>query len=302
MRSLIFQRLPSPNAALQPITVYITGNGSFSTTVMGRTVTALGTVRNGESMTFTVPDSACEIIAVIGNPYRFCAAELVKIPEGDSDIMLIGSVIDDSSCGEHFSFHGVSGTERYTNYQKPSNKWLIPVIAAALVMLVTIVVMSVQLTLSEMPTTTYPPSYPAPETFLDLVLPETPEEYTLADVTIPLPPRFVMQGPMDQTYLTDGAYIITVETVLKTETADPTAYDFARSTMKALDDSCHVQYQPEKEADFLNLEYRKNDKYYSVYFYEGADVYYAVTFSAESAAIRENRENIREIAKMITVK
>ena len=105
MRKLTITRRRSFVASLAKMKVYLEDRQYGDTMVSGTPCRLLGTIKNGETVTFDIPNTAGMLFVTAGKN-SYCS-EALPIFEGEADIFLSGQNYYDRISGNAFRFDGV---------------------------------------------------------------------------------------------------------------------------------------------------------------------------------------------------
>ena len=124
MRIFTVQRRESFAARLLKMHVYIEDYENPTTKVAGKPCRLLGYIKNGETRTFNIPESACHIYVVAGKPKGYLESELLPLPEGNQPIFVSGQNCFDFFTGTPFRFDNIVNETTYRHRSKNMKKGL----------------------------------------------------------------------------------------------------------------------------------------------------------------------------------
>jgi len=120
MRRLTIIRQKSFVACLSKTKIYVEDADSRDLVIKGVQCRYLGSVKNGETVSFEIGDSGAKLFAIAGKSSKEYCNELYVLPEGSEDITLSGKHQYDPSSGNAFRFDNNNSEMAAAN--KASNK------------------------------------------------------------------------------------------------------------------------------------------------------------------------------------
>lgn len=113
--------------------VYIEDYNNFDSEINNTPCRFLGTLKNGETQTFTVGDEAAKVYVIADQLSKGICTEYYNLPAGTEDVTLTGQNRYNPANGNAFRFDGVTDEDVLQNRKKGNKKGIIILIVAALV-------------------------------------------------------------------------------------------------------------------------------------------------------------------------
>ena len=135
MRNLTIKREKSFVGCLMKLNVYIVDEYG-DTTINNQQCRKLGTLKNGEEVTFLVDDWATRIYVIVDKLSAGFCSELYDLPAGTDDVRLTGKCRFDLMSGNAFRFNGQVSAEMQEHRRKTTQKGSVVQIVAILVGLI----------------------------------------------------------------------------------------------------------------------------------------------------------------------
>lgn len=132
MRTLTITRGKTFVGCLGKFKFYVEDANNPETTILNTPCRKLGTIKNGETKSFEIPEEAVKIFVIADKVSKGFCNEYYPIPAGTEDVTLTGQCKFNPANGNAFRFDGVTDEAVLANRRKSSNKGLI-VLAVALV-------------------------------------------------------------------------------------------------------------------------------------------------------------------------
>jgi hypothetical protein len=132
MRNLTIKREKSFVGCLMKLNVYIVDEYG-DTTINNQQCRKLGTLKNGEEVTFLVDDWATRIYVIADKLSKGFCSELYDLPAGTEDVRLTGKCKYSWISGNAFRFNGPVSAEAQVYRKKTSKKgWIVMIVAVIL--------------------------------------------------------------------------------------------------------------------------------------------------------------------------
>ena len=133
MRKLTIKRQKSFVACLGKMKVYIEDANSPELEIDGISYRKLGTLGNGQEVTFEIGSQAARICVIADKMSRNLCNEVYPLPEGEEDICLTGKNHYNPATGNPFYFDGVTDPTVLANRKKKSFRFVLIFIAAIVI-------------------------------------------------------------------------------------------------------------------------------------------------------------------------
>lgn len=130
MRSLTITRAKRFVASLGKMKVYIEDPDASEITIQNVPCRKLGTLKNGETVTFPISDLAARVFVVADTMSRNLSNDYYPIPAGTEDVVISGKNTFNPGAGNPFRFDGVTDPEVLANRKKGSIKGIVIMILA----------------------------------------------------------------------------------------------------------------------------------------------------------------------------
>lgn len=127
MRNLTITRAKSFVACLGKMKVYIEDPDTNELMINGVPCRKLGTIKNGETVTFPIGDLAAKVFVIADKASRNYSNDYYPLPAGAEDITISGKNQYNLSAGHPFRFDGVTDPEVLANRKQGSRKgtWIL---------------------------------------------------------------------------------------------------------------------------------------------------------------------------------
>lgn len=132
MRNLTITRTKSFVGCLAKMKVYIEDPVSNELTINGVPCRKLGTLKNGETASFSIGDQAAKVFVIADKASRNYSNDCYPIPEGVEDIAITGKNHFNPGAGNPFRFDGITDPEVLANRKKGSRKGVVILVAAVI--------------------------------------------------------------------------------------------------------------------------------------------------------------------------
>lgn len=133
MRTLTITRNKTFVGCAGKIRLYVEDYTSPETTILDTPCRLLGTLKNGETQSFEIPEEAVKIFAIADKVSKSYCNEFYPIPAGFDPVALTGMCKFNPASGNAFRFDGVTDETVLANRRKGGKKGLIILIAAVIV-------------------------------------------------------------------------------------------------------------------------------------------------------------------------
>lgn len=130
MRSLTITRTKSFVASLGKMKVYIEDPDASEITIQNVPCRKLGTLKNGETATFTISDIAAKVFVIADTMSRNYSNDYYPIPAGTEDVVISGKNKYNPGAGNPFRFDGVTDPEVLANRKKGGRKGIVILVLA----------------------------------------------------------------------------------------------------------------------------------------------------------------------------
>ena len=130
MRTLTITRNKTFVGCAGKIRLYMEDYTSPETTILDTPCRLLGTLKNGETQSFEIPEEAVKIFAIADKVSKSYCNEFYPIPAGFDPVTLAGQCRYNPATGNAFRFEGVTDEEVLANRRRGSKKGIIVLIAA----------------------------------------------------------------------------------------------------------------------------------------------------------------------------
>lgn len=273
MRNLTIQRRKAFAASFVKMKVYLEDRQSGDTIINGVPCRLLGRMKNGETVTFQIPNTAGMLFVVQGKRSASYSSEALPIFEGEYDIFLSGQNQFDFTSGHAFRFDNITLDATLAHRAQTAKKGKKVMILS----LVLGIILGIALV------------------FAASFISASPRTFSEKNFTITLTHEFEIEHD-EYFYLgfESDDYAVTVDRVSKRELAanvntEIAAIDsleeYARYIEQLDNDVYKTQKPVTKKGDLLYYEYQytyDDDTYYcAVYYYETDGYYWQVDFIAE---------------------
>lgn len=289
MRNLTIKRAKRFVGCLGTMKVYIEDPQANDMTINGVTCRMLGTLKNGETKTFSVSEAAVKVFVIAGKLSKGFCNEYYPLPESTEDILLTGKNCFNPAAGNAFRFDGVVDPAVLANRKKTTRKGMIVLIAAAIVGAVVGFVMGGQMVKNM------------------LSAKQEPKEYQVADLRITLTEQFKdfsVEGYTGGFQTRDVAILILQENRNMLEAGGVNSLtQYAKLVQQVNKHNAPIQ----EEEHFLYYEYdfhnstTNEDFHYFVMMYKNPVDFYIVQFAVRQAETENYREQVMEWAKSVNV-
>ena len=289
MRNLTIKRAKRFVGCLGTMKVYIEDPQANDMTINGVTCRMLGTLKNGETKTFSVSEAAAKVFVIAGKLSKGFCNEYYPLPESTEDILLTGKNCFNPAAGNAFRFDGVVDPAVLANRKKTTRKGMIVLIAAVIVGAVVGTVMGGQM-VKDMLSAKY-----------------EPKEYQVADLRIMLTDQFKdfsVEGYTGGFQTRDVAILILQENRNMLEAGGVNSLtQYAKLVQQVNKHNAPIQ----EEEHFLYYEYdfhnrtTNEDFHYFVMMYKNPVDFYIVQFAVRQAETENYREQVMEWAKSVNV-
>ncbi len=129
MRNLTIKREKSAVAALVKLKIYIEDKYIPELYINGVPCRKIGTVKNGATETFKIPEKATRVFAIWDKPTRNVSNDCYELSEGQADVVLSGKATLDTFRFNPFKFDGNNNEEAKLLRKKAQKKTIITFIA-----------------------------------------------------------------------------------------------------------------------------------------------------------------------------
>ena len=130
MRNLTIKRTKSFVGCIIKMKVYIEDPASNEITINNVPCRKLGTLKNGETVTFQIDNNQAKIFVIADKISKEYCNDFYTIPEGEDDISISGKNHFNPSAGNAFLFDGIHNDEILEKRNKNKKKGLVIFIAA----------------------------------------------------------------------------------------------------------------------------------------------------------------------------
>lgn len=130
MRTLTITRNKTFVGCAGKIRLYVEDYTSPETTILDTPCRLLGTLKNGETQSFEIPEEAVKIFAIADKVSKSYCNEFYPIPAGFDPVTLAGQCRYNPATGNAFRFEGVTDEEVLANRRRGSKKGIVVLIAA----------------------------------------------------------------------------------------------------------------------------------------------------------------------------
>lgn len=132
MRILTIERKKSVVGCLAAMKVYVE-SATGDTHIDGVPCAKLGTLKNGKTETFYVPEEACRIFIIADRLTKNCCSEVYRLPAGTDPVALTGKICYRPFSGNPFRIDGNDSPEARSHRKKNSRKfWVVMLVACLL--------------------------------------------------------------------------------------------------------------------------------------------------------------------------
>lgn len=280
MRTITITRRKTYVGCLVKLRVYIEDPTTPELTISGTPCRLLGTMKNGETVTFPIPTTPAKLFVIYDKASRGYSSELLPIPEGEDNIYVSGKCHYNTVEGHPFRFDGITGEATMAHRTQTRKKgFVVYAIAIAVGLVIGLLV-----------------------GFADLIFPAEPETFTKDNFSITLTNRFdeFDQDGCDVCYESNDIVVF----VESSRNDNSTLQAYAESNSE-LDPETHSLLKVlSKEDGLLYFDYEYEDFVdhfaYCCYYYEDGGYFYIVTFACEYSDYDDLRATITEYAKSVT--
>lgn len=133
MRTLTITRGKTFVGCLGKFKFYVEDANNPELTILNTPCRKLGTLKNGETKSFEIPEEAVRIFVIADKVSKGFCNEYFPIPAGTEDVTLTGQCKFNPANGNAFRFDGVTDEEVLANRRKSSSKGLIVLVVAMVV-------------------------------------------------------------------------------------------------------------------------------------------------------------------------
>lgn len=133
MRNLTIQRQKSFVASMASLKVYIEDPVNGDLNINGSMCRKLGTIKNGETVTFQVTEEAARVYVIADKLSRKYCNEFYPLPEGDMDVVLSGKCHYNPGAGNPFRFDGVTDEAVLKNRKRRNRFGIILIVASVII-------------------------------------------------------------------------------------------------------------------------------------------------------------------------
>lgn len=282
MRKLTIERRRANVSSLIRSYVYLEDPTKPDAVIDGRPCRLLGTVKNGETVTFEIPSGGAMLFITEKNKlsHKLCTEALPLFP-GDEDIFLSGAYIMLQSLVSVFCLDGV--TNEVTDARRALNcrnstKFFT---TAMLTTIVVSVILGVLLFL------------------VDELWIISPKSFRAGELSVTLTDDFTAKKTSEIIYFHSSDYDVAVREYTKDGV---TLTRFAKAYGENFDESVIVTREPKKTDGMFYMEGigvagETRDRF-SAYFFEHDQIFYVVTFIADEEEY--NEETVKEWASTVT--
>lgn len=283
MRTITITRRKTYIGCLVKLRVYIEDPTTPELTISGTPCRLLGTMKNGETVTFPIPTTPAKLFVIADKASRSYSSELLPIPEGEDNIYVSGKCHYNTVEGHPFRFDGITGEATMAHRTQTRKKgFVVYAVAIAVALVIGLLV-----------------------GFADLIFPAKPETFTKDNFSITLTNRF--DDYAEEGYLVcfeDYDMAILVEKYLKSTTEFSTAKEFANAVATDDTETYPLIKGVTEENGLLYFDYEYEDFVdhfaYCCYYYEDGGYFYIVTLACEYSDYDDLRATITEYAKSVT--
>lgn len=289
MRKLNIKRIKRFVACTVRVKVYIEDPMENDLTINGCACRFLGTLKNGESATFSVSEAEARVYVIADKLSKDYCNDYYTLPAGVEDVTLTGRNNFDLASGNAFRFDGVGDKNVLTNRVKGRNKGAVVLIAAIIIGLLlgglggSALMRSILSDLGK------------------------PQEFIVADLRITLTDKFHEVEVPQYTAAFESkqvAVFVLKETRAIFESVGiNTLTEYAQMVQKANGHSAPIQ----EDEYFLYYEYSYkdyssgNEYYYFTMMYKNPVDFYIVQFAVPEEKIEEYRDTVMEWARSVKV-
>lgn len=133
MRNLTITRKKSFVGCLGKMKVYIEDSEAGELEINGVSCRKLGTLKNGETHTFTIGDQAAKVFVIADELSRGYCNDCYPLPAGTEDVVISGKNKFHPGAGNPFRFDGVTDPELLANRKKGNGKGFVIMIVSILI-------------------------------------------------------------------------------------------------------------------------------------------------------------------------
>ena len=270
MRNLIISREKSFTACLAKYKVYARSTDGKGMKFRKERYKKLGTIKNGEQVTFQIPEEETKILVTPGFMSKDICNDIVSVPMGVEDVSLSGKAKYNPFLYNPFQFNDPVGEDTIKN-RKQNNKKLFLLIAWYIFCIVIGIIIGFSLAMAE----------PEPETF------------TVNEMQITLLDDFVQDSAdgYDATFENEDVVVLVMKDYIKTdeEYKDMTLEEYGIASANYVEENFFDEYggscsEFKSENGFNYIEYQVNREdgstyFYKDYYYEVTDGFWCVTFA-----------------------
>lgn len=276
MRKLTITRNKAFTASLATMKVYIEDPDSQELEIQGVPCRKLGVLKNGETKTFEIRESAAKVYVIGDKLSRNYANDFVQIPAGTEDITLSGKNHYNPAGGNPFYFDGHATEEVLANRKRNKKTgWVIIIVSA-------IVGLAIGL-LQNLPAAA------------------KPKDFSVDGMTVTLTDKFrsVEEEGFNACYGTDKQVVLVIKEdfSLFEGAADLTKAEYAQLTIDAysLSETAKVQ-----EKDGLTyFEYQANTYHYLAVVYKSQDAFWLIQFCSNISDAADFESEFMAMAKTV---
>ena len=281
MRSITIQRRKTFVGCLMKVKVYIEDPTNPELTISGKPCRLLGKIKNGETVTFPIPETASTIFVIGDKASRNYSSEMLPIAEGSHDIFVSGKITYNTIQGNPFRFDGITGEETEAHRQKSRKKGI------AVYVTTFILCFAIGFLFA----------------FAERLFPQEPQTFTGDGFAITLTDAFESYDDADYVGDFESYYAaVLVERLRPSDVGGASLTELAEGISKEDSDTFRVLKNVTKEGELLYYEY-ENIEYetsYAAYFFADGGYYYVFTFGFDSEDFEEYRQSFTEWVSSIT--
>lgn len=132
MRTLTVTRGKTFVGCVSKVRIYMEDYNSAETTILDTPCRLLGTLKNGETQSFEIPEEAVRIFAIADQYSKKYCNEFYPIPAGFDPVTLTGQCRYDPASGNPFRFDGVSNEAVLANRRKNTRRGIMITVVAVI--------------------------------------------------------------------------------------------------------------------------------------------------------------------------
>lgn len=132
MRTLTVTRSKTFVGCVSKVRIYMEDYNSPETTILDTPCRLLGTLKNGETQSFEIPEEAVKIFAIADKASKHYCNEFYPIPAGFDPVTLTGQCRYDPASGNPFRFDGVTNEAVLANRRKNTRRGIIVTVVAVI--------------------------------------------------------------------------------------------------------------------------------------------------------------------------